>query len=114
MILIAKAVGAAETPFFGTAGIGDLIATTTSPLSRNYTFGTKLAEGKTVDQIFTEMEETAEGYRTINFAHRIVQAADIKAPMITTLYEMVYNGLPMRHALMTLLQNRLSEDVDFL
>lgn len=114
MILISKAVGAAETPFFGTAGIGDLIATTTSTNSRNYTFGHKLGKGKTAQEVLAEMEETAEGYRTINFANRIVEAAKLQAPLIKTLYEIVYEGKPIKKALVALLHNRLEKDVDFL
>jgi len=114
MIHIAQAVGAEIRPFLGTAGIGDLIATATSENSRNYTFGMYLAAGKNIDEIFELMEETAEGYRTVRFAYKIVQAAKLQAPMITTLYEIVYGGKPIKKALVELLHNPLSVDVDFI
>lgn len=114
MILVAKAVGAEARPFLGTAGIGDLIATATSTMSRNYTFGRLLSEGMTVDQIKGHMYEVAEGYRTLKFAQRIIETAELDAPMIQTLYNVVYNGRPLQKAMIELIQNPLSVDVDFL
>lgn len=114
MIHIAKAVGAEARPFLGTAGIGDLIATATSVNSRNFSFGKHLADGKTVEEIREIMDEVAEGYRTVKFAYKVVMAADIDAPMIKTLYSIVYEQKPIKNALMDLIQNPLSVDVDFL
>lgn len=114
MILVAKAVGAEVRPFLGTAGIGDLIATATSTMSRNYTFGGLLAQGKTVEEIKDIMEEVAEGYRTLKFAYRIITAADINAPMMKTLYSVVYEGRPIKKAMIDLIQHPLKVDVDFI
>ncbi len=114
MILISKSVGAEVAPFFGTAGIGDLIATTTSTNSRNFTFGYKLGKGQTVDNIFEEMEEVAEGYRTTRIAYAISEATSIKTPVIKTLYEVVYEGKPIMKAMVDLMHSELEEDVDFL
>ena len=114
MIHISKAVGAEVNAFLGTAGIGDLIATAISSNSRNYTFGMHLANGKTVAEIGEIMDEIAEGYRTIRFAHKIVTAADLNAPIIKTLYNVVYEEKPIKKALIELIYNPLTEDVDFI
>lgn len=114
MIHIAKAVGAEIKAFLGTAGVGDLIATATSSHSRNYTFGTMLATGMKVDEILQTMEEVAEGYRTIKFAHRIVEAAQLEAPITKTLYKIVYEGYSVNKALLELVNNPLKIDVDFI
>ncbi len=114
MIHIAISVGAELRPFLGTAGIGDLIATATSTNSRNYTFGRYLAEGKTIEEIGALMDEVAEGYRTVKFAYKTVIAADIDAPMTKTLYSVIYEDKPIKNALIDLIQNPLSVDVDFL
>lgn len=114
MIHIAKAVGSSAKPFLGTAGVGDLVATATSSQSRNFTFGTKLASGKTVAEIKQSMEEVAEGYRTIKFAQRIIDAGQIQAPLTTTLYKIAYEDMPVQEAIKDLIDNPLSEDVDFL
>jgi glycerol-3-phosphate dehydrogenase (NAD(P)+) len=114
MIHIAKAVGAEIRPFLGTAGVGDLIATATSEQSRNYTFGQYIAKGKSISEILDLMEEVAEGYRTINFAYRIVQAANLQAPITKTLYKITYQEYPVESALHDLINNPLSIDVDFI
>jgi len=114
MIHIAKAVGAEIRPFLGTAGVGDLIATATSNQSRNYTFGTHLAQGKKVSEILEHMDEVAEGYRTIKFAYRIVQAANLEAPITKTLFKVVYQDYSVTKALLELVHNPLKIDVDFI
>jgi len=114
MIHVAKAVGAEVRPFLGTAGIGDLIATATSTMSRNFTFGTLLSQDKNVEEIKEIMDEVAEGYRTLKFAHRIAIAADLKVPMIKTLYSVVYEGRPIRKAMVDLIHNPMTVDVDFI
>lgn len=114
MIHIAQAVGAEVRPFLGTAGVGDLIATATSTQSRNYTFGGYLAEGKSIETIKSIMDEVAEGYRTINFAHRIVKAAQLEAPITETLYQIAYEGESIKKALIKLVNNPNEIDVDFI
>ena len=114
MIHIAQAVGAEIRAFLGTAGVGDLIATATSSQSRNYTFGSYLAQGNKVSEILDKMEEVAEGYRTIKFAYRIVQAAQLEAPITTTLFRVVYEDYSVTKALLELVNNPLKIDVDFI
>ena len=114
MIHVAKAVGAEIKPFLGTAGVGDLIATATSEQSRNYTFGTYLARGKSPKEIGQLMDEVAEGYRTINFAYRIICAAKLQAPITSTLYQIAYDLRPVDEAVRDLINNPLSVDVDFI
>ncbi|MBT8232036.1 MAG: NAD(P)-dependent glycerol-3-phosphate dehydrogenase [Saprospiraceae bacterium] len=114
MIHIAQAVGAEIRPFLGTAGVGDLIATATSTQSRNYTFGGYIGAGKSVAEIKELMDEVAEGYRTINFANRIVKAANITAPITDTLYKVTYEGHSVQKALLKLVTNPSEIDVDFI
>ena len=114
MILIAKAVGSEAKAFLGTAGIGDLIATATSSKSRNFTFGSYISQGLNISQIKEQMDEVAEGYRTVKFAHKIVQASDIQAPLTSMLYSVLYDGLPVKAAMLQLINNPLSVDVDFI
>src|SRR5690606_29248064 len=64
MIYIGRALGGDIHAFIGLAGVGDLVATCASPLSRNYTVGYRLAQGETLEQILSTMEEVAEGVNT--------------------------------------------------
>lgn len=114
MILMAKAVGSEVRPFLGTAGVGDLIATATSDKSRNYTFGNYLSQGLNVAQIKEKMSEVAEGYRSVRFANKIIEAAELEAPLTSMLYNIIYNETPVESAMRQLISNPLSVDVDFL
>lgn len=114
MIHIAKSVGSEVKPFLGTAGIGDLIATATSSKSRNYTFGYKISQGQSVEDIKQKMNEVAEGYRTVRFAKKIIGAAKIEAPLTTMLYKVLYENTPVDIAMKDIINNPLSVDVDFL
>ncbi len=72
--------GKAET-FLGLSGLGDLLATCTSPLSRNYQVGYQLAQGKSLEKILTDLKGTAEGVNTaralVDFASREAIAVPI-------------------------------------
>ena len=65
--------GASAATFYGLSGLGDLLATSSSPLSRNYQIGYGLAQGKSLAEILTHLEGTAEG---INTTQVMVQRAD--------------------------------------
>ncbi|MEI2820117.1 MAG: NAD(P)H-dependent glycerol-3-phosphate dehydrogenase [Marmoricola sp.] len=58
---LAVALGAEPLTLMGLAGAGDLVATCSSPLSRNRTFGEKLGQGLTVEQIYASTRQVAEG-----------------------------------------------------
>ncbi len=64
MVRIAVGWGAQAETLYGLAGVGDLMATCSSPLSRNYQVGYRLAQGETIDQILAQLEGTAEGINT--------------------------------------------------
>ena len=66
MIRIGNEIGASPETFFGLSGLGDLIATCDSPLSRNYRVGYGLSEGKSLEQVLEELQSTAEGVNTAN------------------------------------------------
>ncbi len=65
--------GAKAETFYGLSGLGDLLATCNSPLSRNYQVGYRLAQGERLPEILQHLAGTAEG---INTAHVLVQIAD--------------------------------------
>jgi len=70
MIHLGKALGGNVEAFVGLAGIGDLIATCSTPLSRNFTVGQRLAKGESLPKIMDTMEELAEGVNTTKIARR--------------------------------------------
>ena len=71
MIRIGTYLGGQTETFFGLSGLGDLLATATSPLSRNYQVGFQLAQGKALDQILADLHSTAEGVNTTPGPHAV-------------------------------------------
>ena len=69
----------------GLAGVGDLVATTTSSNSRNFTLGYKIAKGKDLNTAMGEMEEVAEGLNTIKTIKKLSDSQGLK-PIITSRY----------------------------
>ena len=70
MIYFGRKLGADYKAFLGTAGIGDLIATSTSKDSRNFTFGFRVAQGEAPKTIIDSMPELAEGVRTLKIVYK--------------------------------------------
>jgi glycerol-3-phosphate dehydrogenase (NAD(P)+) len=114
MIYFGQAIGASNEAFFGTAGIGDLVATATSTSSRNYSFGEKIAQGMTLEQINALMPETAEGVRTLRIAKQLARHYKIRVPITEMLYKIVFNNLDVKKALDYLITYPYDKDVDFM
>ncbi len=74
MVRIAVGWGAQAETLYGLAGVGDLMATCSSPLSRNYQVGYRLAQGETIDQVLATLEGTAEGINTTQVLMQLVQS----------------------------------------
>lgn len=114
MIRLGQAMGSDTSAFFGLAGIGDLIATCNSPLSRNHTVGYRLAMGETLDNILASSQEVAEGINTIRIARHLGQQYDIRLPIINTLHAVLFEGFHPKDALSRLMSFSYGKDVDFL
>ncbi len=114
MIHLGKAIGATSSAFFGTAGIGDLVATATSKDSRNFTFGYRLGRGETVEEIERSMPELAEGVRTLSITAQLARYYRIDLPITQILYKIVFEGLEFERAINFLMNISYDVDVDFL
>lgn len=114
MVHLGKAMGASVQPFIGLAGIGDLVATCASSLSRNYTVGYRLAQGETLSQILASTEETAEGINTVKVIRSLIAHYQMRAPITEMMYRVLFEGLAVQEAIHYLMQYPLHVDVDFL
>ncbi len=104
--------GQAET-FFGLSGLGDLLATCTSPLSRNYQVGYQLAHGKSLEQILTDLNSTAEGVNTANVLIRLANQERIPIPISRQVYRLLNGKITPKEAVEALMERDLkSEDYD--
>ncbi|MEQ8927711.1 MAG: NAD(P)H-dependent glycerol-3-phosphate dehydrogenase [Fulvivirga sp.] len=114
MIYLGKAMGGDVTAFLGLAGIGDLVATCNSTLSRNFTVGYKLAQGMTLDEILKSMEEVAEGVNTIKIVKKIIDHQKVRAPITEALHEVLFEGLSVERAINMLMRYPYNVDIDFI
>jgi glycerol-3-phosphate dehydrogenase (NAD(P)+) len=113
-IYLGKALGGNTHAFLGLAGVGDMIATCTSKLSRNYTVGYRLAKGENLDDILATMEEVAEGVNTIKIAKRLADYYKVRAPITEVLFKVLFQGLTVKEALQFLMKYPLDVDIDFI
>jgi glycerol-3-phosphate dehydrogenase (NAD(P)+) len=114
MIYIGRVLGGNVQAFIGLAGVGDLVATCASSLSRNYTVGFRLAKGESLQQIMATMDEVAEGVNTIKIVKKLLEYSKIRAPITETLHRVLYEGLTVEEALTFLMKYPFNADVDFL
>lgn len=114
LIYIGKAMDVPARAFLGTAGIGDLVATATSPSSRNYTFGRRLAMGETKEQIAASMDGLAEGVRVLKITNGLIKHYKVNAPIITLLHKVVFENYNLQTAIRFLMRYPYVQDVDFL
>lgn len=114
MLFLGNKLGGETNAFLGIAGIGDLVATCSSPLSRNYTVGKFLAEGKTLDQISQQMNQVAEGVRSVQIFYAFAKHHRISLPFTETLYQVFFNNKSCADAVQSLMNYKYSTDVTFL
>ncbi|HLQ28705.1 MAG TPA: NAD(P)H-dependent glycerol-3-phosphate dehydrogenase [Ktedonobacteraceae bacterium] len=87
------AAGANPLTFSGLAGIGDLIATCASPLSRNQQLGRRLAAGEKLDDILTSMHSVAEGVSTTKAALQLAARYNVEMPITEQLSLVLFESL---------------------
>jgi glycerol-3-phosphate dehydrogenase (NAD(P)+) len=85
-------LGAELTTFAGLAGMGDLVATCSSPLSRNRTFGEKLGQGMTVEEVQQSTRQTAEGVKSCRSVLDLAQAHDVSMPLTEAVVRVCHEG----------------------
>ena len=99
------AAGARPLTFAGLAGLGDLIATCSSPLSRNYRVGLHLARGERWPQIAALIGHVAEGVGTTVVARELARRHGVRIPIIQHVYEVLFEGRPVPEAIRALLES---------
>lgn len=107
---IATTLGAEESTIYGLAGLGDLVVTCTSMHSRNFQAGVKIAQGKDLKQTLSEMTMVVEGARTAIGAYQIIKKYDIYAPIMETIYNIVYNQKDPKKELLKLMSSSLKDE----
>lgn len=86
------AMGGREQTFAGLAGLGDLMATCTSTLSRNHTVGVELGKGRKIDQIIADMNQVAEGINSSKIVMDLASEHGIEMPIAYEVYKACHEG----------------------
>ncbi|MCH0565288.1 MULTISPECIES: NAD(P)H-dependent glycerol-3-phosphate dehydrogenase [unclassified Streptomyces] len=86
------AMGADPLTFSGLAGLGDLVATCSSPLSRNHTFGTNLGKGMTLQETIAVTKQTAEGVKSCESVLDLARRHGVDMPITETVVGIVHEG----------------------
>jgi glycerol-3-phosphate dehydrogenase (NAD(P)+) len=89
---LGSAMGARKQTFSGLSGLGDLILTCTALLSRNYTLGTKLAQGMKLDDILSQSKSVVEGVATAESAYELSRKYQVQMPFVEQVYMVLYEG----------------------
>ena len=98
------AMGGRPGTFAGLAGIGDLIATCTSPQSRNRQVGVELGKGKKIEQILEEMHMVAEGVKTSRVVIELAKRHGVEMPIAQEVFSVLYENRSVRQAYRGLLR----------
>ena len=113
IVRVGLALGANPSTLYGLSGMGDLIATCSSPLSRNYQVGYKLGQGKKLDDILKELGAIAEGVKTSKALCELAQKLGMETPLSETVYEAVYGNVPHEQLLYSLMNRKFKSDESY-
>jgi len=106
MTRLGVAMGGQAATFAGLAGMGDLMATATSPLSRNHTVGEQLGQGRQLDDIINDMNQVAEGVTSSKVVIELAQQHGVEMPIAQEVYKVCHEGATARRAFRGLLRHR--------
>lgn len=110
MIRVGTALGATAETFYGLSGLGDLIATCDSPLSRNYQVGYGLAKGETLEAILNRLKGTAEGINTTQVLVKIARQRKIAVPIAERVNLLLQAKITPQQAIKALMARELKAE----
>jgi len=110
MTRLGVAMGAHERTFSGLSGIGDLVLTCTSSLSRNFTVGSKLGQGMKLKDILNQTKSVAEGGATAESAFDLAKKYSIEMPIVEQVHKVLYEDKEPAHAVKDLMERSLKSE----
>ncbi len=113
MSRFAVAKGANPITFLGLSGMGDLVATCMSTLSRNYQLGFNIGSGMSLSKAKESVGQVAEGVRTLEVVLKESSKLNIKMPLVESMYNIIYNDASPNTLIDDLINNPNEIDVEF-
>ncbi len=112
MIRVGTHLGAQPETFFGLAGLGDLLATCSSALSRNYRVGYGLSQGKSLETVLTELNSTAEGVNTTQVLVALARREGIAVPIARQVDRLLRGAITPEAAVQALMARDLKQEFE--
>ncbi|WP_148574553.1 NAD(P)H-dependent glycerol-3-phosphate dehydrogenase [Nocardioides caldifontis] len=109
---LAMKLGADPLTLMGLAGLGDLVATCSSPLSRNRTFGEKLGQGMTTEEITASTRQVAEGVKSCGSLLALAQRHDIYAPITEAVHAVITGEMTTQEMMDSFLSRETKHERD--
>lgn len=109
---LGAALGADPLTFSGLAGLGDLVATCTSPLSRNRTFGEQLGQGERIEDMLVRKQQTAEGVKSCRSICDLARKHDVDMPIAEHVVRVVHEGMTPMDMLRSLMSRGTKAEKD--
>lgn len=113
MSRFAHSMGARPITFMGLAGVGDLMVTCGSPLSRNYQIGYFLGQGMNLEQAVKKLGRLAEGINTISTVKHKADELGIYMPIVNGLYSILFEEIPVAQVINEIMMGEQPSDVEF-
>jgi glycerol-3-phosphate dehydrogenase (NAD(P)+) len=107
-------MGAKADTFYGLSGIGDLVVTCESKLSRNRSVGEQLGRGRKLKEILSGMEMVAEGVKTSESVYKLSRKYKVEMPITEEVYNALYMDKSSKESLKELMTRKLKSERDFL
>ncbi|VUD56630.1 Glycerol-3-phosphate dehydrogenase [NAD(P)+] [Thalassocella blandensis] len=108
----ARELGADSMTFLGLAGVGDLILTCTSDLSRNYRVGHAVGTGKSLEQALQEIGQVAEGVNTLKIVKQKADEMGVYMPLVQALHAILFDNKDIMTIVHGLMTGEMTSDVD--
>lgn len=109
---LSEKFGADPMTLMGLAGLGDLVATCSSPLSRNRTFGEKLGQGMTTAEITASTRQVAEGVKSCSSLLDLARSVDVYAPIVEAVHAVVEGEMTAAEMLTALISKEAKHERD--
>lgn len=103
-------MGANEHTFSGLSGLGDLVLTCSSELSRNYTVGFELGKGEKLSDIISRRKSVAEGVATTKSANGLAKKYNVEMPIVSEVYSVLYEEKAPKQAVTDLMNRTLKAE----
>lgn len=113
MARFGKELGADPMTFLGLAGVGDLVVTCSTPLSRNYRIGLALGKGTPLEEAVAELGQVAEGVNTVKLVQEKAEELGVYMPLASGLYKIIYENDSLENIISSLMLSEQALDVEF-